>query len=259
LAAGRREPATGNVTEVGGKGVTLVRPDGSSVSLGRLEYMRDRHIPIDETAVRMAESEQDKGRSVSFVALDQNLAGFIATADTPKKNAAEVITELRSLGISRLVMLTGDNERTAASICKVVGITEWKAGLLPGGKVDALKTLQQEGLAVMVGDGVNDAAALSIAGVGVAMGGLGSEGTIESAQIVLMRDDLAALPVAIRLARKARAVSFQDFIIWGATNVAGLVLVFSGLIGPAGAAAYNFLSDFLPLGNSLRVRASRAR
>ena len=92
-----------------------------------------------------------------------------------------------------------------------------------------------------------------IAGVGIAMGERGMEGTIDSAQIVLMKDDLSAIPQIIRIGRIARQISVQDFWIWGISNVIGLTLVFMGIIGPTGAAAYNFISDFFPLINSLRI------
>lgn len=156
-------------------------------------------------------------------------------------------------------MLTGDNQQAGEAVARQLGVDQWHADLLPEDKVEIIRQLQAEGPVAMVGDGVNDAAALSIASVGIAMGGLGTEGTIESAQIVLMRDDLSMLAAAIRIARLAGRVSVQDFWIWGLTNLAGLVLVFSGIIGPAGAAAYNFFSDFLPLANSTKVSSKNSQ
>jgi P-type E1-E2 ATPase len=150
-------------------------------------------------------------------------------------------------------MLTGDNKKVAERVANELGITEFQAGLFPEQKVSYIKQHLNAGKNVaMVGDGVNDAAAMRIATVGIAMGAIGNDTAIESADIVLMKNDISKISEIMKLARFTARLSIQDFWIWGFSNVLGLSLVFTGIIGPTGAAAYNFLTDFLPLGNSLR-------
>ncbi len=240
--------------EKSGKGV-VSRSGGMTIVVGKRLFLEENGVAVPLGLAAEADRESDKGRSISYVAENLRILGFISIADTLKQNARASIEKLKSLGITKTVMLTGDNERAARYIAHELGIDDFYANLMPEEKVARLKELQKEGVVAMVGDGVNDAAALAGAHVGVAMGALGSEGAIESAQIVLMRDDLSALSEAVHLARATYRVSVEDFWIWGVTNIAGLALVFGGVIGPVGAAAYNFVSDFFPLFNSLRVRS----
>lgn len=238
--------------EKGGRGVVASK-HGQTIHVGKELFLTEKGITIPRDLLARSEELQEAGNSISYVVQDQTVIGSIAASDTVKKNAITALLQLRELGIRHIGMLTGDSSAVAKSVASVLRIDDWHAELLPEDKVEFIKKLQAQKNVVMVGDGVNDAAALSIASVGVAMGGLGTEGTIDSAQIILMRDDLSTLPETIRLARRVREISIQDFWIWGASNGVGLLLVFTGIIGPAGAAAYNFLSDFLPLFNSMRV------
>lgn len=249
------EDAAEDAEEIGGKGVRASL-DGKRVVVGKRRFMDEEQVRVPSDLTAIAERESDVGRSVSFVAVDGAAIGCIAISDTLKPGAREAIRELKRLGIRRTIMLTGDNERVARHMAHTIGIDEYRADLLPEDKVAYVQKLEKQGIVAMVGDGVNDAAALSAAHVGVAMGALGAEGAIESAEVVLMRDDLAMLPATIRLARSTKRIAIQDFWIWGATNLLGLGLVFGGVIGPAGAAAYNFISDFFPLLNSIRARMS---
>jgi heavy metal translocating P-type ATPase len=252
-----KETLPDSVEEHSGKGVVATKGK-EKIIIGKHIFFDELKIKIPEALAAEAMKRADAGASITFVAAQGAVIGFVAAADEVKKNAKEALAELRALGITTIVMLTGDNRRAAAHMARELGIVEWHADLLPQDKVRIVKELQSKRFVAMVGDGVNDAAALSVASVGVAMGGLGTEGAIDAAQIVLMRDDLSMLPQAVKLARLAREVSMQDFIIWGLTNAAGLLVVFAGFIGPSGAAAYNFLSDFLPLFNSLRIRMKPA-
>ena len=253
---GIKERVPDSAEEKGGKGV-ITKIGKDSIVMGKKVFLEEFGMGFPSDMTEKAEEEAVKGRSVSFVAKNGKVIGLIAASDKIKTNAAEAIADLRSLGVRKIVMLTGDNNRVAETMSKELGVDEWYAELMPEDKVKIIRQLEEADSVAMVGDGVNDAAALSIANVGIAMGGLGAEGTIDSAQIVLMRDDLSTLPETMRIARVARRISVQDFWIWGATNAAGMVLVLCGVIGPAGAAAYNFLSDFLPLSNSVRVRTKK--
>jgi len=255
---GLQKNVSDSAEEQGGKGV-IAKKGRNTIVTGKRIFLEKQGISFPPEIIESADKEASLGRSVSFIARNGRVIGCITAADTIKKNAKRAIEELRELGVEKIVMLTGDNGRAAETIAKQLGVDEWHAELMPEEKVEIIRQLQKKELVAMIGDGVNDAAALSIAGVGVAMGGLGAEGTIDSAQIVLMQDNLSTLPEAMRIARAARRVSLEDFWIWGATNICGLVLVFGGIIGPAGAAAYNFLSDFLPLFNSMRIKIKKLR
>lgn len=140
--------------------------------------------------------------------------GLIGVADAVRDGAAGVIADLRALGIDRLVLLTGDNDRTAEAIARTVGIADWRAGLLPEDKTAAITTLRRgHGIAVMVGDGVNDAPSMAVADVGVAMGAAGTDVALETADVALMADDLAKLPDAIRLSRRTLANIRQNIAL----------------------------------------------
>lgn len=243
-----------SVEEVGGSGI-IASAQGHTTMVGRDSFYELRGIAIPDVLREKAGAHSREGRSISYIARDAAVIGFVAASDSVKDNARQAIRELKLLGFKKIVMLTGDNASVARNIAREISIEDVRASLLPEHKVAAVRELCREGITVMVGDGVNDAAALSAAHVGIAMGAMGVDGAIESAEIVLMKDDLMTIAETVRLARQVTQVSMQDFWIWGVTNAAGLALVFAGFIGPSGAAAYNFISDFFPLMNSGRIRA----
>ncbi|MEI6494908.1 MAG: HAD-IC family P-type ATPase, partial [bacterium] len=196
---------------------------------------------------------QKEGKTVVVLSIEQQKIGYIAMADTIKLGAKESIEKLQKKGIT-IVMLTGDNPKIAAKIAAQTGIDDFHADLLPENKVDYVRRyLSPKYKVAMVGDGVNDAAPLALADIGIAMGAIGSDTAIESADLVLMKDDLSRLPEMIKLSRYVMRVAYQNFWIWGVVNMIGLVLVFQGVLNPAGAAAFNFITDFFPLINSLRL------
>jgi P-type E1-E2 ATPase len=201
-----------------------------------------------------ARAASGEGIGTSFhVFIDGTYAGTVIVADTPRPEAAISLKRLRSLGLSRIIMYTGDNPRTAQAVSTQLGISELRAGMSPKDKLDGLEQLLPEGPVAMVGDGINDAPALARSDVGIAMGGGGTAIASEAADVVILSDNLNRLPEIILLGRQTTSVIHWDMAIWVATNLAGFALVFTGIIGPSLAAFYNFATDFLPLLNSVRL------
>lgn len=250
---GEKEEYPEDADVVGGRGV-IAKIKGVDVALGRDLFMQEKNFSFDENLKKKAEEFEEQGESISYLAKNGEVVGFFTAGDSIKEDAKQAISDLYALGVKKIVMLSGDNERSARSVAKKVGIKDFHANLLPEDKLKRLKEFHKKYKVAMVGDGVNDAASLKISDVGIAMGALGSDSAIESADIVLMHDNLSAIPRIMTLARGAHSISLQAFGIWVVTNAFGLVLVFSGMIGPSGAAAYNFISDFFPLMNSLRIK-----
>lgn len=239
--------------ELSGKGLSGTFGE-DHLLVGRQALFEERRINLEPSIKAEIDAIETRGQSVVLVALNVVVVGIMGVADEIRPGAREMIEHLRQLGAREIVMLTGDNQAVAARVAEAVGIETFYASLLPQQKLERVEQLTPPGtVSVMVGDGVNDAASLERATVGVAMGAIGYDAAIESANIVLMHDDVRRLPEIIELAHSLRHVVKQNFWIWGVSNVIGLSLVFLGLIGPRGAAAYNFLTDFIPLMNSLKV------
>lgn len=197
--------------------------DGRRVSVGNPEMVREANGPLDSAVSSSIQTLESQGKTVVVVGAEGPL-GLIAVADTVRAAARDVVNELRQNAVSELVMLTGDNARVAQAVAAVVGITEWRAGLLPEQKVMAVRELvASRGPVAMVGDGVNDAPALAAATLGVAMGGAATDVALETADVVLMADDLTKLPRALELSRRCRRVILQNLAF------AGLVIL--GLVG----------------------------
>ena len=206
-----------------------------------------------------------QGKTPMFVAVEGRAAGIVAVADVPKESSARAIRTLRGMGLE-VVMVTGDNRRTAQAIAAQVGLDRVLAEVLPQDKAEAVKKLQAEGRKVaMVGDGINDAPALAQADVGIAIGS-GTDVAIESADIVLMKGDLADVAAAIRLS-KAMIRNIQQNLFWafgynvlGIPIAAGLLYAFGGpLLNPIFAAAAMSLSSVSVVSNALRLRRLKLR
>lgn len=195
---------------------------------------------------------QNEGKTVVLVGTAEGLHGLLALQDTLRENAPQVIAALHALGI-RSVMLTGDNAATARRIARQLGIDEVHAGLRPEDKVAAVRTLQESGPVLMVGDGVNDAPALAAATCGMAMGAAGTDAAIEAADIALMADDLGKLIEALRLGRKARRVSLQNIVFAIAVLVILIPAGVSGLITITTAVIAHEASELLAVANGLRA------
>lgn len=230
---------------------------GRACLAGNARLMEDGDV--DVAAVReQAQYLADEGKTVLYFALDGELAGLIALADEPKPRSAAALAELSRMGI-RTVMLTGDNERTAHAIKKRVGTDDVIAGVLPRGKEEVIRDLQKQGTVAMVGDGVNDAPALARADVGIAIGA-GTDIAIDSADIVLMKSDLADVPAAISLSR-ATMRNIKQNLFWAliynviCIPVAAGALSFAGVtLNPMIAAAAMSCSSVCVVSNALRLR-----
>ncbi len=221
------------VEAVVGKGVVGQVGD-HTVLIGNEPLLIDYQVQLSEQIRNQADLLREAGKTVVFVA-DANThetLGVIGVADTVRPIAREAIAALKRLGVTHTVMLTGDNERAARAIAREAGIDEVQAELLPAEKLDAIKALRKRyGAVAMIGDGVNDAPALAAASVGIAMGAAGSDAALETADVVLMADDLAKLPYAIELSRRTRRAIRQN-LAFALTVIAVLVLAAFGAIVP---------------------------
>lgn len=242
-------PAVERFENVPGRGVRG-RVEGREVAVGRLFDV----VPEELTLAR-SRAEQE-GRTAVLAGWDGQARGVLAVADSVKETSAEAVRELRALGLTP-VLLTGDNRAVAESVARAVGIAEVVAEVLPEDKVEVVRRLQREGRTVaMVGDGVNDAAALATADLGLAMG-TGTDAAIEAGDLTLVRGDLRVAADAIRLSRRTLA-TIKGNLVWAfGYNVAALPLAAAGLLNPMIAGAAMAFSSVFVVTNSLRLRTFR--
>ncbi len=234
-----------------GQGATA-RIEGHNLAIGNPRLMAQFQI----TPPPEADAFAAQGQTPLYVAIDGALAGILAVADRPKSNSHKALAEMQSQGL-RLIMLTGDNEKTARAVAAQVGLSEVIANVLPEGKLEAVKQLQSQGeMVAMVGDGVNDAPVLAQANVGFAMGS-GSDVAIESADVTLMRSDLTNVPAAIALSRATMRTMRQNLFWAFIYNVIGIPVAASGLLNPVLASAAMALSSVSVVTNSLRLRNAK--
>ena len=239
-----------------GNGLTGVL-DGAVLVGGSVQFLSGQ-MPLPAALKEAADRFSEQGKTPLLFARDGVPCGIIAVADTIKQDSPAAIAELRNMGL-HVVMLTGDNERTARAIGAKAGVDEVIAGVLPDGKEQAIRTLQRSGTVMMVGDGVNDAPALTRADIGVAIGA-GADVAIDAADVVLMKSRLSDVPAAIRLSRATLRNIHQNLFWAFVYNIVGIPLaagVWIGLLGwqlnPMFAAAAMSLSSFSVVTNALRL------
>lgn len=240
-----------------GKGVTG-RFRGEEFWLGSHRYLLERGQETPEVSDR-AEALEREGRTVVVIGNKTHVCGLIAVADTVRPSARGVIEALRARGVSHLIMLTGDNRATGEAIAREVGIDEVHAELLPENKVAAVeKLVSKYGTVAMVGDGINDAPAMARASFGIAMGAMGSDAAIETADIALMTDDLAKLPWLVDHSKRTLAVIRENIAFSLGVKVVFVVLTFAGFATLWGAIAADVGASLLVVANALRLLNAKA-
>lgn len=256
-------PQTKNFEAVTGKGVTG-EVDGKQVALGNKALMESIKAKMNPEIEQAIVAEQKQGKTVSYIAIDGKLIGFVSITDAIKPDSKAAINALQAEGIE-VIMLTGDNENTAATVAKELGLSAYKASCLPQDKLNEIKHLQAKGkIVAMAGDGINDAPALTQANIGIAMG-TGTDVAIESARITLVKGDLQGIVRAKRLShavmKNIRQNLFFAFIynILGIPVAAGLLYPFFGiLLSPMIAALAMSFSSVSVIGNALRLRGKQS-
>tara|TARA_R110000868_G_scaffold409492_1_gene695105 strand:+ start:586 stop:2424 length:1839 start_codon:yes stop_codon:yes gene_type:complete len=236
-----------NFEVIKGRGVSA-KVQGKSVLLGNKLFMEENQTP----SINSSENITD---TVIYLSIENKLAGIFYISDAIREGAKEMIQGLRKSGIKNIVMLTGDNPETAKYVSNQIGITDFRANLLPEDKINSIKELQKDGSKVaMVGDGINDAPALVQANIGIAMGAMGTETAMEAADIVLMQDKLEKIAKARAISKRAfRTIKENIFVGVGVVHVIGITLVLLNVIGPIEAAAIHLLPDTLVFINSIKL------
>jgi Cd2+/Zn2+-exporting ATPase len=226
---------------------------GQRVAVG-LGMLAQQSIPIGEDAQARVANLQAGGYTVVPVAIDGNVAGLLVIADTPRAASQQAVADLKALGIRETVLISGDNEAVAQAIGQSLGVDRVHAEVLPEEKLTFIREMQAAGrMVAFVGDGVNDAPALAVADVGIAMGTIGTNVALETADIVLLSDQLERLPALIALSRKTLTTVRNNVIFAMGMNVISVILSVSGVIGPVVGAVMHEVSALPVVANSARL------
>jgi len=236
-----------NFEVIKGRGVKA-QVENKSVLLGNKAFMIENKIEVSETNTNTIDT-------AIYLSVENKLTGVLYVSDAIREGAKEMITGLRNSGIKNIIMLTGDNPETAKHISEQIGITDYRADLLPENKINIIKELQKDGSKIaMVGDGINDAPALVQANIGIAMGAAGTEAAMEAADIVWMQDKLEKIALARAISKRAfKTIKENIFVGVGVVHVIGITLVLLRIIGPIQAAAIHLLPDTLVFINSIKL------
>ena len=252
-------PASGDLQTLKGRGAQA-EVGGQLIRIGNAKMMEEAQIALPETLIARLQILSESGKPTMIVARGPQIIGAVALADQIRAESKAALAKLREIGVSTLVMLTGDNARVAALVAPQAGVTEFRGDLLPEDKVAAIQALlKQHGQVAMVGDGVNDAPALANATVGIAMGAGGTDVALETADVALMADDLSKLPFAVALSRQAKFIIRQN--LWISLGVIA-ILVPSTLFGFARlgiAVVFHEGSTLVVVANALRLLRFRLR
>ena len=241
------------VESLTGRGLRAVS-NGKTIWIGNRKLMDEAMVTIPADALQKADTLQQSGKTLMWIAEDKTVIGLIALADTLRHEAAPTMKALKQTGVAHTIMLTGDNTRSASAIAKEIGLTEYRADLMPEDKLTVIRDLVKEyGQVAMIGDGVNDAPALANATVGIAMGGAGTDVALETADVALMGDDLSKLPFAVGLGRATRNIIVQNLFI--SLGVIALLIVTSltGIVSIGIAIVFHEGSTLVVVANALRL------
>ncbi|WP_051226711.1 heavy metal translocating P-type ATPase [Mycolicibacterium iranicum] len=230
------------------------RADGRTLLLGSQSLLEQESVRVTKKAIGWVERLRKQSETPLLLAVDGKLVGLISLRDEIRPEAADVLNRLRANGVRRIVMLTGDHPDAAASVAAQLGITEWRAQVLPDDKLDAVRTLRDDGFTVaMVGDGINDAPALAEADIGIAMGLGGTDVAVETADVALAGDDLRRLLDVRDLGGRAVDVIRQNYAMSIAVNAVGLLIGAGGALSPVLAAVLHNASSVAVVANSSRL------
>ena len=255
---GKALPDCSNFSMAPGRGVSAV-VNGAKVLAGSAKLLEENGVVIADAAGRAAAEYLAQGCTVTYVAAEGELAGYVVLADRLRDESREMISRLMALGIQP-VLLTGDNDRAANSIAGRVGIEQVRSGCLPEDKLTAIGELQQRGLNVcMIGDGVNDAPALKRSDVGIAMGGVGSDIAVDAADIALVDDEVRELPHLFGLSRRMMTTILVNLTFSMLLNFAAIALAIAGILNPVvGALVHNAGSVLVIVNSALLLRWKRS-
>lgn len=239
-------PAT-EFSEVHGKGVHAM-VSGHKCCVGRLAWLQSLGFSVPTTT-----EQDDHGMSVVYVAHDDKIIGWIGFKDKLRKNAIQVIKDLRILGVKHCAMVTGDRKSVAEAVAAAIQIDEFESECLPESKVEYVERIKQTARVAVVGDGVNDAPALAAGDLGIAMGAIGSDIAINSASVALMTNDLRRIPMLVFLSRKSRIIINQNLFVGMVFVFGGMIFSVFGWMTPVWAAVLHTLSTLLIIFNSARL------
>ncbi|MGH3594354.1 MAG: heavy metal translocating P-type ATPase, partial [Pseudonocardiaceae bacterium] len=231
-----------------------VQSDGRVLLIGSLGLLCAQNVPVSTKARGWVRRLHKATETPLLLAVDRKLVGLVSLRDTVRPESREVLDALRADGVRRIVLLTGDHPATAAAVAAELGITEWRANVLPEEKQDLVRALQAEGHTVaMVGDGINDAPALALADIGIAMGVAGTDVAVETADVALAGDDLRHLLDLRDLGRRGIGLIRQNYAMSIAVNATGLLVSAAGALSPVVAAILHNASSVAVVANSSRL------